>query len=437
MRNNRLTIKCPKCATLMKLQQQAVAVKVKCPKCQTVLKVPGKEAASKPSTQAARPSAKPAPKAAAKQPAAKQTARKQPARKQAVAKAAAQQRKPAVKKVTTPAAEESPFADDNPFADLPSGGFDTAGAAATGADPLAADPFAADPFAEAPASGGSPSGGFDFGNLDLPATAPAAGGFPVGGLPAGGLPAGSGSAFPAANGALAAAAPAAAQPSSKPARGSSGARPKGAVNKKLLWIGIGSGAVVVLGLVIGLTVLAVKSKGSKQAKSNSASSSGAVEVPAGFQAGSVGGVSFAVPEGKSVEKPPTSIEAEVFESAATGATFFVGVDTYEYLNPSQMQLSLRAGRMIMSDVYGGERVERDGHSGTKGNSSGGMTLTDMAVEYYLVGDQVILIGCGMPRVEWTEEDLEEGRLPEPSEEEKAKVEAFEEEKTTFFASVRI
>ena len=427
-----LTIKCPKCATLMKLQQQAVAVKVKCPKCQTVLKVPGKEAASKPSTQAARPSAKPAPKAAAKQPAAKQTARKQPARKQAVAKAAAQQRKPAVKKVTTPAAEESPFADDNPFADLPSGGFDTAGAAATGADPLAADPFAADPFAEAPASGGSPSGGFDFGNLDLPATAPAAGGFPVGGLPAG-----SGSAFPAANGALAAAAPAAAQPSSKPASGSSGARPKGAVNKKLLWIGIGSGAVVVLGLVIGLTVLAVKSKGSKQAKSNSASSSGAVEVPAGFQAGSVGGVSFAVPEGKSVEKPPTSIEAEVFESAATGATFFVGVDTYEYLNPSQMQLSLRAGRMIMSDVYGGERVERDGHSGTKGNSSGGMTLTDMAVEYYLVGDQVILIGCGMPRVEWTEEDLEEGRLPEPSEEEKAKVEAFEEEKTTFFASVRI
>ncbi|MCS7471248.1 hypothetical protein NZK35_31730 [Stieleria sp. ICT_E10.1] len=428
-----LTIKCPKCATLMKLEQQAVAVKVKCPKCQTVLKVPGKEAASKPTGQAAKPSAKPAPKngaqqSAAKQSAAKQPGAKQPARKQAVAKAAAQ-RKPVAKKVTAPAAEESPFADDNPFADLPSGGFDTAGAAAAGTDPLAADPFAADPFAEAPASGGSPSGGFDFGNLDLPAAAPAAGGFPVGGLPGGG-----GSAFPAANGALA---PAAAQPTSKPATGSSGTGPKGAVNKKLLWIGIGSGAVVVLGLVIGLAVLAVQSKGSKQAKSSPAKSSGAVEVPAGFQAGSVSGVSFVVPEGQSVEKPPTSIEAQVFESAATGATFFVGVDTYEYLNPSQMQLSLRAGRMIMSDVYGGESVERDGHSGSKGNSSGGMTLTDMAVEYYLVGDQVILIGCGMPRVEWTEEDLEEGRLPEPSEEGKAKLEAFEEEKTTFFASVRI
>ncbi|MDV6030476.1 MAG: hypothetical protein F9B45_10285 [Phycisphaera sp. RhM] len=428
-----LTIKCPKCATLMKLQQQAVAVKVKCPKCQTVLKVPGKEAASKPSGQAATPSAKPAPKAAAKQAAAKQAAAKQSARKQAVAKAAAQQRKPAAKKVTAPAAEESPFADDNPFADLPSGGFDTAGAAAAGADPLAADPFAADPFAEATASAGSPSGGFDFGHLDVPAAAPAAGGFPVGGLPAGGLPVGGGSAFPAANGALAPAA----QPTSKPASGSSGAGPKGAVNKKLLWIGIGSGAVVVLGLVIGLAVLAVKSKGSKQAKSSPAGSSGAVEVPAGYQAGSVSGVSFAVPEGKSIEKPPTSIEAQVFESAATGATFFVGVDTYEYLNPSQMQLSLRAGRMILSDVYGSESVERGGHSGTKGNSSGGMTLTDMAVEYYLVGDQVILIGCGMPKVEWTEEDLEEGRLPEPSEEERAKAEAFEEEKTTFFASVRI
>ncbi|QDV43959.1 hypothetical protein Enr13x_38200 [Stieleria neptunia] len=427
-----LTIKCPKCATLMKLEQQAVAVKVKCPKCQTVLKVPGKEPAPKPSEQAATPTAK---QPARKQPAREQPARQQPARqksaRQQPAAQAAAKRKPAAKKVTTPAPAESPFADDNPFENLPSGGFDTADAATAGADP-----FAADPFAEAPAAGGSSSGGFDFGNLDLPAAAPAAGGFPAAGVPAAG-----GNAFPAATGPLAgplaAAAPAAAPSATKPSAGSSGAGPKRPINKKLLWIGIGSGAVVVLGLVIGLVVMAVQSKGSKQARSSGASSSGAVQVPAGFQAGSVSGVSFVVPEGKSVERPPTSIEAQVFESSATGATFFVGIDTYEFLNPSQMQLSLRAGRMIMSDVYGGASVERDGHTGAKGSSSGGMTLTDMTVEYYLVGDQVILIGCGMPRVEWTEEDLEEGRPPEPSEEETAKREAFEGEKATFFESVRI
>ncbi|WP_182867728.1 hypothetical protein [Stieleria mannarensis] len=427
-----LTIKCPKCATLMKLQQQAVAVKVKCPKCQTVLKVPGKEAAAPAKSPAAtKPAAKKrdAQKPAAAKPATKASspapasARTSSARTSS-AGAKQKKRKPVPQQVPAATPAESPFADENPFENLPTGGFDNATAATASPE---ADPFAADPLAAAPAAGG-----FDFGNLDLPGGSPAAGTAPAGGFPAAALPAASETSFPAAAGPLATTA--AALPSADPAAKGRGAGTKKPINKKLLWIGAGSGAaVVVLGLVIGLTVMAVKSKRSRQ----SASSADAVEVPAGFQGGAVSRVSFVVPEGNAVEKPPTSIEAQVFESAATGATFLVAVDTYEYLNPSDMQLSYRAGRMIMSDVYGGERVERSGHAGIKGSSSGGMTLTDMTVEYYLVGDQVILLGCGMPKVEWSEAELEEGRPPEPSDEEKAKQEAFEAEMETFFDSVRI
>ncbi|QEF98267.1 hypothetical protein Mal15_23160 [Stieleria maiorica] len=434
-----LTIKCPKCATLMKLQQQAVAVKVKCPKCQTVLKVPGKKSPS-PAADTQQPAAQtaaPTESAAATKPAAKKRVANKPAAAKPAAKASspaasaarrtAKKRKPAAQQVPAAAPAESPFVDENPFANLPSGGFDTASAAADpfGADPFAADPLAADPLAASPAAAPA-AGGFDFGNLDVPA----AGAVAAGGFPAAAVPAASGAAFPAAAGPLAAASPAA-----NPAAGAKNAGTKKPINKKLLWIAAGSGAaVVVLGLVIGLTVMAVKSKRSRQTASSAAE---AVEAPAGFQSGSVNRVSFVVPEGNAVEEPPTSIEAQVFESAATGATFLVAVDTYEYLNPSDMQLAYRAGRMIMSDVYGGERVERNGHAGMKGSSSGGMTLTDMTVEYYLVGDQVILFGCGIPRVEWSEEDLEEGRPPEPSEEEKAKQEAFQAEMETFFDSVRI
>lgn len=439
-----LTIKCPKCATLMKLEQQAVAVKVKCPKCQTVLKVPAKQSApaatelqAAAKKAAARQTARPQP-TAAKQATAKQTAAKPTAGKKVVAKKTAAVRAASSPKkiagvaaapsaVAAAASEPNPFVDpqDNPFDALPASGLATAAAPATD--------------------------GFDFGALDLSAAAPATGGFPdLGGAAATGFPAAGAASFPAAGAgsfpaAGAASFPAAASPLgnaahpyAKPATDAvepaAASKPKGAGGKKLLWIGVGTGAVLVLGLVVGGLVFVAKLRGQM---SKSSQSAGLVDAPDGFQASNVAHVSFVVPKGRSMDKPPTSIEAKVFQSGSTGATFFVGIDEYEFLNPSPMQLSLRAGRMIMSDIWGRDSVDRDGHRGAKGTSRNGMELTDMTVEYYLVDGHVILIGCGMPLKPIDDDEDMPPEPSEPTEEEKQALEAFQAEMTTFFDSVRI
>lgn len=399
-----LTIKCPKCATMLKVKPQNVAIQVKCPKCATLLKIGAQKTAPKP-TQSPAATSKAAPRQAAKKPA--QPAAKRPAQPAA-------KRPPAAPANPAPA-NPAPVDLDNPFADLPA--LDMPGPAVD----LGA--------------GGAPAadmGALDFGNVDLPAAA--GGGFPAPAAPA---------AFPAA----AAANPYAnkaprkkkkkAEPEEPP---KSGKKKKKASsdsgNKKMLWIGLAVGAAVLLVAGVGAFVL----MGTSGSASGSAA---AVPTPDGYQAGTVGRVKFAFPKGTAKETPPTSIKAKALVSAESGATFFVGVDEYEFLNPSDRQVSLRAGRMIMSNVYGGEEVTRSGHNGFKGRSSGGLDLTNMTVEYYLVDGEVILIGCGMPKKEVPEPTYplkrnEEPEPPsEPTEEEKAQTAAFEKEMKTFFETVQI
>lgn len=403
------TIKCPKCATLMKLKQQAVAVKVKCPKCQTLLKVPGSGAADAAPTKPAKQSiAQPAP-------AANQAATKSRRPKAPVAKAVTDSATATVSDTDPFVAEdpfvtEDPLANDNPFADLPAAGFDT-------------------PADAAPAAGTTAEmgpGGFDFGNIDLPAAAPAPAAFPGS----------TGGSFPAAAGPLDGGAHPYAKPAAPPAPTGTGETANHDKRKKLIWIGAGSGVLLLVAMMIGLVILAVNAKESKSA---SQQSEVAIDIPDGFKGGKVGRVSFAIPIGKTLEMPPTSNEAMVIESDSTGATFFVGLDKYEYLNPSTLQLSYRAGRMIMSDVYGAERVERNGDNGHRAGSYGGLVLTNMTVEYFLVDGEVILVGCGLPIREVADEDLGDpiASNAEPTAEEIQLVELFESEKKAFFDSIQL
>ena len=367
------TIKCPKCSTMMKLQQQAKAVKVKCPKCGTVLKV----AAPKQPAQAA------AAKARTAQTAPKQTAPVTPAPTQAAP------------------AQPAPAAD--PFA-------------------AAADPFAtstADPFSAAPAADpfGAAPGQFDFGNLDTPA-AP---------MPAAASPA---------------AAPGNTNPYAKPAQAAAPAKKKRSSkggNKKLL-IGLAIGGGVLLLSLIGVVAFlaARDSGGGSKSASSSPSSSSAASPAAPTGTGSVGRVSFTFPEGSSMDTPPTTITAQAHQSTATGATYFVGIDEYEFLNPSPGQIALRAGRMILSNVYGGQKVERNGHAGIKGNSRGGLYFTDMTVEYFMIDDQIIVVGCGMPRRKFEKPKvINPPPPPPPTEEELRKAELFVTESKAFFDTVSL
>lgn len=186
--------------------------------------------------------------------------------------------------------------------------------------------------------------------------------------------------------------------------------------------------------------VAVMTNGGGTASASTQSDGGAAKpAPEGFTGGSVKPITFAMPDGTKMDPPPSCPKAKVVESAETGATYFVGVDKYEFLNPSVEQLSLRAGRMMMSDVYGQKPTTRSGLDGFSGQSAAGLELTNMQVEYYLANGKVLVIACGMPikREKWKPSFYGEEPPPPkpPTEEELQKAALFKTESQTFFDSV--
>ena len=447
-----LTIKCPKCATLLKVKPQNSDFQVKCPKCATLLKVVAQKTSQ---ISTANSETKAASQTAAKRTAAQKNPGNktpQPKRQKPVAKkppatgAAAQKAAPKTKKQPPAKVPSVPVDPDNPFGDLPDANLPDANFPDANVPDLGIPGFDSADLGVPGIPGGLPAGDldpFDFGGVDLPAAPVAGGGFPA-----------APTSFPAAPAANPYAKkpsakkkgdtnsePAKARKSGKKSKTKKKDKPKSqsdSSSQKMLWIGLAIGASVLL--LGGVATFFLMGSSDSQPSSSVAA---AAPAPDGYQSGSVGRVSFAFPQGTPKEAPPTTTEAQALVSAESGATFFVGVDEYEFLNPSEYQVSLRAGRMILSNVYGREQVKRSGHSGVKGQSSGGLTLTNMTVEYYFVDGEVILIGCGMPKKEKPKQKLpynpnkKPEPPPEPTDDEKAKDAAFEKEKIAFFDSVQI
>lgn len=407
-----LTIKCPNCSTLLKVNQQAVAIQVKCPKCATLLKVgPQKSPAPAPSPSTTAPAASAKPPGSAGKPAARKGAPKPAPARPGAPRGQTPQGKPAA-----PAAPQDPFA----------------GAPAPAGDPFGDLPPADSLGAPAPAGGLDGGGGFDFGGLDVPAAS-------TGASPAG-------NPMPAAH-----PFPAKPKPAAKPAGKQTGKKKadkpakqkkeksgKGSNKKLFIILGSALGGAAVLGIGATVAILMLSKQGDSETSTASAAQ---VQTPEGFKAHQVGPVAFAMPEGESEKNPSTKVKSEVIKSTATGATYFVGVNKYEFLNPSQAQVELRAGRILMSNIYASAKVERGGKSGFAGGSSRGLLYPPMDVEFYFFDNHVIVAGCGMP----VKEEPEVKRVPgrplepqppkEPTEEEKKLAELFEAEKKKFFDSI--
>ncbi|MEO1527382.1 MAG: hypothetical protein AAFX06_18285 [Planctomycetota bacterium] len=386
-----LTIKCPKCGMLMKLKPPNGPAKVNCPKCAAVLQIGGPKTATKRMDAAESTPSGPrvAKEAAAKEAAAKKTVSKTV--KKPVKTAPTQ---PVVATApSVPAGDVDPFAapTENPFLDVPGDPFATAGPTAS----VDADPFAALPDVGAAVAGASV---FQGGPLHSAASVAAPDTAPT----------------PTAT----------SQPAKQPTK--SGGKKLGLV------IGISVGVVAFVGAAAVVGAIARRSGTNKSTAASAAPSE---------DSGSstrVGRMSFAFPDGTEFDVVPTAARGKAWKSAETGAIYFVGMGSYEFKNPSSEQIALRAGKIMMAQVRGGMKVERDGHSGQKARSLGGILYPSMQTECFLIGDKVYVIGCGMPPRKLPKPTVvNPPPPPPPTAEELEKRELFKAESAAFFESVKI
>ncbi len=436
-----MTVKCPKCATLLKFQPQASAARIKCPKCTTLLQVPGQ--ASKPAapTQTRPATAKP-----------KATGQPTKAGQSKAAAKATSKRKPAA---TQPAAsKKQPQQRSAPRQK----------AAPTNPDPLAA-----------PAPGG-----FDLANLDLPEPT-AGGGFASPGVdPLATPPAGGGGLPPGLP-------PAPAQPTLRPravpvaGKKPGPAKPKGpskpgaskkSNSKAVLWIGLAAAGLLLMLTVGGLVIYmmrpsettAQRSPASEEAASSESTAEASSvaddtssspdaasenqpppdepsntppqEQPDGdgpsdqapsiaasttdasqdtaesggdspvstaaageFTSHSVGAVSASFPPGKKLEDLPTGIEAHAVYGEATKSTFYIAVGKVDPEITDQEKFIPQVERLVMADIYPGDPCQRSGQQGIQGRLSTGLIYPNMDLEIYRRGEEVIIIGWGRPQHE--------------------------------------